>query len=169
MDKYHGVSIGNVVDCEGGRLVTKNYFTAEAYDRDGKLIKEFKGTDRHMANFIDVVRSRKTADLFGPIDEGHVSSALCHLGNISHQVGHAMSPGELAERTKGDSLAAEATGRMVEHLKAHGIDFSKTPLTLGATLTVNGRKERFTGEFSAAANQLLTREYRKPFVVPKLA
>ena len=38
-----------------------------------------------------------------------------------------------------------------------------------ATLTINSRKERFTGEFSKAANPLLTREYRKPFVVPKLA
>jgi hypothetical protein len=169
MDKYHGVSIGNVVDCEGGRVIIKSYFSAEAYDRDGKLIKEFKGKDRHMANFIDVVRSRKTADLYGPIDQGHVSSALCHLGNISYQVGHTLSPGELAERTRGDSLTAEATGRMVEHLKIHEIDFAKTPLTLGPTLTLKTGKEQFTGEFSQAANKLLTRDYRKPFVVPKLA
>jgi predicted dehydrogenase len=169
MDKYHSVSIGNVVDCEGGRVITKGYFAADAYDRDGKLIREFKGRDRHMANFIDVVRSRKTADLYGPIDEGHVSSALCHLGNISHQVGRAMSPGELAERTRGDSLAAEASGRMVEHLKIHEVDFAKTPLTLGATLTLKAGKEQFTGEFSRDANKLLTRNYRKPFVVPKLA
>ena len=117
MDKYHGVSIGNVIDCEGGRLVIPNYLTAIAHDRDGKVIKEFKGRDRHMQNFIDVIRSRKTADLYGPIDEGHVSSALCHLGNISHQVGRTMSAGELAEKTKGDSVTAEATGRMVEHLQ----------------------------------------------------
>jgi predicted dehydrogenase len=169
MDKYHGVSIGNVVDCEGGSVVIKSYFAAEAYDRSGKLVKEFKGRDRHMNNFIDVVRSRKTAELYGQIDEGHLSSALCHLGNISHQVGHSMSAGELAEKTRGNSPAAEATGRMVEHLKAHGIDLTKTPLTLGATLTVDGKKERFTGEFSAAANPLLTRQYRKPFLMPALA
>jgi predicted dehydrogenase len=169
MDKYHGVSIGNVVECEGGWLITADYFTAAAYDRNGKLLREFKGRDRHMANFIDVVRSRKTADLYGPIDEGHVSSALCHLGNLSHQVGHTMSQGELAERTKGDSFAAEATGRMVEHLGVHGIDLAKTPLIQGAALTIDGKHERFTGEFSKAANPLLTREYRKPFVVPKLA
>jgi hypothetical protein len=169
MDKYHGVSIGCVIDCEGGRLIVPSYTVATAHDRDGKVIKEFKGHDRHMQNFIDVIRSRKTADLYGPIDEGHISSALCHLGNISYQVGRAISPGELAERTRGDSLAAEATGRMVEHLKIHEIDFAKTPLTLGPTLTLKTGKEQFTGEFSQAANKLLTREYRKPFVVPKLA
>jgi predicted dehydrogenase len=169
MDKYHGVSIGNVIDCEGGRLVIPNYWTAIAHDRDGKVIKEFKGRDRQMQNFIDVIRSRKTAELYGPIDEGHVSSALCHLGNVSHQVGRTMSAGELAEKTKGDSVTAEATGRMIEHLKVHNVDFTKTPLTLGAALTLKPGKEEFTGEFSRAANKLLTRDYRKPFVVPKLA
>jgi hypothetical protein len=121
-----------------------------------------------MQNFIDVIRSRRTSNLYGPVGEGHVSSALCHLGNISHQVGRAMTNGELAERTKGNSLTAEATGRMVEHLKIHNIDFEKTPLTLGATLTVDASKENFTGEFSDAANVLITRNYRAPFVVPEL-
>jgi hypothetical protein len=122
-----------------------------------------------MQNFIDVVRSRKTADQYGPIDEGNVSSALCHLGNISHEVGRAMTAGELAERTEGNSLTAEATGRMLEHLKVHLVDFAQTPLTLGASLTIEHGKERFTGEFSHSANALLKPKYRKPFVVPKLA
>ena len=168
MDKYRGVSIGNVVECEGGSVIVPNYFNATAHDRDGKVIKEFKGQDRHMQNFIDVIRSRKQADLYAPVDQGNVSSALCHLGNISYQVGRAMTPGELAERTQGDNVTAEATGRMVEHLKVHGVDFAKTPLTLGAALAVNPHKWKFTGEFSEAANPLLTRKYRAPFVVPEV-
>lgn len=169
MDKYHGVSIGNVIDCEGGRMVISSYFAAQAQDRDGKVIKEFRGRDRHMANFIDVVRSRKTADLFGQIDEGHVSSALCHLGNISHRVGRATPPGELKESIKGNREAAEATGRMMEHLAVHHVDLTKNPLTLGAALTLESGHERFTGEWAANANPLLTRDYRRPFVVPQLA
>jgi len=169
MDKYHGVSIGNVIECEGGLLIVPGYWNATAHDRDGKVIKEFKGHNHHMENFIKVVRSRKTADQYGPIAEGHASSALCHLGNISHEAGRAMTPGELAERTQGNSLAAEATGRMVEHLKVHHIDLGQTPLTLGAALTVDAAKERFTGEFSDHANTLLRSNYREPFVVPELA
>jgi len=163
MDKYHGVSIGIVVECEGGMMVVPNYWNATAHDRDGKVIQEFKGHDRHMQNFIDVIRSRKTAELYGPIDEGHVSSALCHLGNISHQVGRSMAAGELAERTQGNSLTAEATGRMVEHLKLHKIDFTQTPLTLGAPLTLTPGKERFTGEFSPAttARRLWCQSWRE--------
>ena len=169
MDKYHGVSIGNVIECEGGLLIVPGYWNATAHDHDGKVIKEFKGHNHHMENFIKVVRSRKTADQYGPIAEGHASSALCHLGNISHEAGRAMTPGELAERTQGNSLAAEATGRMVEHLKVHHIDLGQTPLTLGAALTVDAAKERFEGEFSDHANALLRSNYREPFVVPELA
>ena len=112
MDKYRGVSIGNVVECEGGYVIVPNYWNATAVDRDGKVIKEFTGHDRHMQNFIDTVRSRKKANLFAPIDEGHISSALCHLGNISHQIGRTMAPGELAERIKGNNATTEATGRI---------------------------------------------------------
>jgi len=169
MDKYRGVSVGNVIECEGGSMIIPNYWNATALDRDGKVIKEFKGRDGHMRNFIDAIRSRKASELFGPIDEGHISSALCHLGNISHRIGRSVPPGELAERTKGNRVTAEATGRMLEHLAVHGIDLTKTPLTLGATLTLDPGKEHFKGEFAAAANELLTRQYRKPFAVPPLA
>lgn len=169
MDKYRGLSIGNVVDCEGGYVVSGSYFEATAYDRDGKVVKEFKGEDTHMANFIAVVRSRKHADLRGPIEEGHVSSALCHVGVISHQLGRAAAPGELRDKIKGNAVLAEAYGRMAEHLASNQVDLQKTPLTLGVPLTIDAKQERFTGEFAAQANPLLTREYRAGYVVPKLA
>jgi hypothetical protein len=169
MDAYRGVGVGNVIDCEGGSVVSTNYFTATAYDKAGKVVREFKGTDRHMQNFIDVVRSRKTAELYGPIEEGHLSSALCHLGNISHVLGKAAAPDALRERIRGNAGLAEACGRMMEHLGANAVDLKGTPLTLGALLQVAPGTERFTGEFAAAANPLLTRQYRAPFTVPDLS
>jgi len=75
----------------------------------------------------------------------------------------------LREKINGDPGLAEATGRMMEHLAANGVDLAKTPLTRGVTLTVNAAKENFTGEFAAQANPLLTRNYRAPFVVPDLS
>jgi hypothetical protein len=169
MDKYRGVAIGNIVDCEGGYVVTSEYFTAKALDREGKVVKEFRGTDRHMANFIDVVRSRRTGDLYGPLEEGHVSSSLCHLGNISHVLGHGAPAGEIREKVAGNAPLAEACGRMTEHLATNGVDLGKTPATLGLPLTVDARAERFTGPDAAAANALLTRQYRKSFEVPQVA
>jgi predicted dehydrogenase len=169
MDNYRGVGVGNVVDCEGGSVVVPSYTSATAYDLAGKVVKEFKGSDRHMQNFIDVVRSRKIADLYGPIQEGHLSSALCHLGNISHVLGKAAVPAVLREKIKGNAPLAEAFGRMSEHLAKNGVDLVKTPLTVGVPLTVAPGKEQFTGEFSREANPLLTRQYRAPFVVPDLS
>jgi predicted dehydrogenase len=168
MDKYRGVSVGNVIDCEGGSVVVPSYTSATAYDKAGKVVKEFKGSDRHMQNFIDVVRSRKTAELYGPILEGHLSSALCHLGNISHQIGKAAAPDVLRDKIKGDAPLTEACGRMMEHLKINHVDLNQTPLTLGAVLTLVPGKEKFSGAFADQANPLLTRKYRAPFVVPDL-
>lgn len=166
MDKYRGVSVGNVIDCEGGSLVTSQYFTATAYDKAGNVVKEFEGSDRHMQNFVDVMHSRKIDQLYGPVEEGHISSALCHLGNISHQIGHPTPPEAVRERIRGDAMLAEATGRMLEHLAKNNVDFQATPLTLGAPLTIQAGQEKFTGEFASQANPRLTRNYRAPFVVP---
>jgi hypothetical protein len=174
MDKYRGVSVGNVIDCEGGSVVTTQYFSATAYDKNGKVVHEFTGKDRHMQNFIDVIRSRKTADLYGPILEGHVSSALCHLGNISHVLGKAAAPAEVQEKVQGNRALADAYGRMSEHLANNVVDYAKTPLVLGVPLTLarNAKGETlesFAGEFAPAATPLLTRKYREPFVVKSYA
>ena len=50
------------------------------------------GTEKgnHWANFIDVVRSRKQADLHAPIDEGAISTTLVHLANISYRLGRTL-------------------------------------------------------------------------------
>ncbi|HXN35334.1 MAG TPA: hypothetical protein VN877_04135, partial [Opitutaceae bacterium] len=169
MDNYRGVRVGNIVDCEGGRLVMDTYFEARAYDLGGRLVKEFKGSDRHMENFIDVVRSRRTADLYGPVEEGRVSTALCHLGNISHRVGAKVGPGEMRERIGASGPLAEAYGRVAEHLALNNIDLDRTPLTLGAPIALDSAAGRFSGEGAPGADPLLTREYRAPFVVPQLA
>ena len=168
MDNYRGVDIGNVIDCEGGSMIVPSYTTARAVDKSGKVIKEFKGHDRHMQNFVDVVRSRKSADLYGPIQEGHISSALCHLGNISHQIGHATPTGQLQDTIKSSAMLNEATGRMMEHLAVNNVDLAKTPLTLGMPLMVDAGGEHFNGPDAARANAMLGAQYRAPFVVPKL-
>ena len=168
MDKYRGVDIGNVIDCEGGSVIVPSYTKATVVDKSGKVIKEFNGQDRHMQNFVDVVRSRKTADLYGPIKEGEVSSALCHLGNISHRLGKTHSEEDIRESVRSDAVLSEASGRMMEHLMANNVNLGKTKLTGGMPLLLDATGDHFTGSHAAEANAMLTREYRAPFVVPKL-
>jgi predicted dehydrogenase len=164
MDKYRSVSIGVVVDCEGGTMVIPNYSSATILDKDGAEIKKFSGSSSHFDNFIDAVRSRKSGDLHAPILEGHLSSALCHTGNISYRLGKTQPPDEMREAIRGNKDLAESLGRMEEHLGANHVDLNKAPATLGAALKMDPLTERFIG--SPEADQLLTRDYRKPFVVP---
>ena len=72
------------------------------------------------ANFLDVIRSGKDADLINPIMTGHYSAAVVHLANISYRLGRALKFDNATEK------------------------FIKDP----------------------EADSLLTRPYRKPYIVP---
>jgi predicted dehydrogenase len=164
MDAYRGSRVGNVVDCENGYVVFPSYDSAILYDLQGKEVRRWKEGANHYQNFLDAVRSRRHQDLNADILEGHLSSALCHTGNISHLVGARKSPDEIRERIKGNSEAMETFGRMVEHLKANEVDINSDKLVLGEYLRMNPKTEQFRG--NREANALLTRNYRKPYVVP---
>jgi hypothetical protein len=74
----------------------------------------------HFQNFAEAIRNRDPKLLHAEIEETYLSTALCHLGNISYR--------------------------------------------LGRDLRFDQARMQFTGD--AEANKLLTREYRKPYVVP---
>ncbi len=185
MDEYRGASIGVIVQCENGYLVIPSYTGAGAFDKSGKLVKRFgnfkvpagqtdpgapeaasgegKESD-HFANFIKAVRSRKSTDLHADILEGHLSSALCHTGNISYRLGAKAEQGEIREKIKGTKEATDTLGRMVDHLGKNGVDVSKDKLVLGEFLKMDPKTEKFVK--NPAADTMLTRDYRKPYVVP---
>ena len=62
---------------------------------------------------------------------------------------------------------ADSFERMARHLDANEIDIEANSITLGPWLEMDPWKERFTN--NDEANRLLTRPYRKPFVVPDLS
>jgi predicted dehydrogenase len=138
------------------------------FDPEGNLIETFNGPgEDHFANFIKVVRSRRQEDLNADILEGHQSTALCHVGNISHRVGRELPTADLQRWLGEQPFHAEVSatfGRMAEHLQENDVHLEQTPLTLGPVLELDSEQERFIGH--AAANQLLGRRYRRPFVVP---
>lgn len=74
----------------------------------------------HWANFLEALRADKNDSLHCDIQEGHLSTSLCHLANISYRVGRS--------------------------------------------LKFDGKAEKFVND--AEADALLTRNYRKPFIVP---
>lgn len=138
------------------------------FDPDGKLVSTFTGRgEGHFANFLKAVRSRDRADLNADILEGHQSTALCHIGNISWRLGRATTPEELREelgKLKVHENVSETFDRTVEHLRESNVDLEQTKLTLGTLLHPESEREAFVGD--SRADAFLTREYRKPFIVP---
>ena len=82
--------------------------------------KDGERDGNHWANFLDGLRAGKTETFHADIVEGHLSTSLCHLANISYRT--------------------------------------------GKSLTFNGDTERFVD--APDADAMLTRTYRKPYVVP---
>ena len=78
------------------------------------------GGGDHFANFVQAVRARDPKLLNADIEQGHLSSAYCHLGNIAYR--------------------------------------------LGRKLHINPSSESFVNDSEADA--MLTREYRRGYVVP---
>ena len=164
---YKDAGVGVIFEGTDGYLVIPSYDTGVAFDKDGNKVKEFSGSADHFANFLAAVRSRKHTDLNADILEGHLSSALCHLGNISYRLGAKMgvdAAWKAIEPAKTTDNAKDTFERTMAHLKDNKLDLAKVELGVGPVLPLNPQTERFTE--SEEANKMLTRNYRKGFEMP---
>ncbi|GHT46233.1 NADH-dependent dehydrogenase [Planctomycetales bacterium] len=150
------------------------------YDSKGNLLKTFKSTDAngksienndptevHIPNFVEAVLANDPLKVTANARCGELSTALCHLGNISYYLGKPYSDTELKRELQsvknGDDSDA-TLAKVVEHLKANGVDLNRTPLTLGQPLKIDVDKEIFIG--NDEANAMMTRNERASFAVP---
>jgi predicted dehydrogenase len=161
---YRGAKVGNIWQGTDGYMVCPSYSGAIAYTPKGEVIKKFGGSEDHFGNFIKAVRSRKAEDLNADILEGHLSSALCHLGNISYRLGQEQPFGQSAKAFAKDKDAGATFERMEQHLKDNKLDLADLKCRVGRPLALDPVKETFVGDKEADA--MLTREYRKGFEVP---
>jgi predicted dehydrogenase len=163
-DALSGARVGNIFHCDKGILVMPNYNSAKAFTHDGKEICRFQAGGDHFGNFVKAVRSRKSSDLNADILEGHLSSALCHLGNVSYRLGTLQPFSKQTKAFGDDKEAYETLARMEEHLKDNKVPLDSTQYRVGRKLTVDPASESFVND--SEANTYLTREYRYGFEVP---
>jgi predicted dehydrogenase len=166
-DALKGAHVGNIYEGTDGYVVMTGYSDGAAFDKSGKLIETFKGGGNHFGNFVKAVRSRKKEDLNADIQEGFLSSALCHMGNISYRLGQQTSKGQILERLKDVKMAdnaQETLDRTIEHLASNKVKIDgDAKLQCGQFLKFDPKQCKFA---DAKANDMLSREYRAPFVVP---
>jgi predicted dehydrogenase len=161
--KHNMVAV--VVHCENGYLEIGGPVWARTWNMEP--IQEFKGqpnTPSHFRNFAEAAMSGQQSKLAADIEEGHVSSALCHVANISYRLG-SERPLSSDNPVNGNKVVNDAFSRMRDHLEQNDVDVDQTNYRLGKTLLVDQRTERFFKDDKA--NELTTREYRQPFDVPE--
>jgi predicted dehydrogenase len=150
-----------------GYAIGPNYTSGVAFDYDGQELGKWSGGSyqAHFANFVKAIRSRNYKDLHLDIEDGHLSSALAHLGNVSWQLGKSVPLGTRPSLLAADKHVVKTLASFEEHLKEHNIDVTQTPYLLGQELVIDPKTELST---DAATNQLFTREYRKGYELPRV-
>jgi predicted dehydrogenase len=166
MSIYKNARIGNVIECEGGYIAEET-----VYDNQGKRIYKFSahGDEEHLSKFIEAVRNNTPETVGCSIEDGHISSALCHLSNISHRVGKQAAPEEIAGMIHSNPLQSEAWARFAEHLQKHKIDLEKQKAILGPSLSFDAVSESYIGHLSDEANRLIKGNYREKWQVPAIS
>ncbi|QJW99947.1 Gfo/Idh/MocA family protein [Frigoriglobus tundricola] len=163
---FRNQTVGNILHFEEG-VVAGGLFYPKGKDRSEvvpHVASDVQLSGDHFSNFIQCVRSRDLTKLHADIEVGHISSGLCHLGNISYRLGKESDYDPKLGKVAGNEFATEALERMAEHLKDSGIKFDGKNFRAGRKVDFDGKTERFVNDTDADA--LLTRAYRKPFAVP---
>ncbi len=167
---HPGPNSGYMGYCEGGRFEGQRG-RAAAYDNDGKLIKEFKGTGgngAHQQNFIDAVRSRDSSILNSDVKVGHDSTGWCNLANVAFRAGKPYKLADAKQVTDGAEMWEGLLESMNGLLTAHGVKMESDAIQLSPMLEMDVASEKFVGNNAEVANGFLKREYRKGYEVPEI-
>ncbi|MAW59856.1 MAG: dehydrogenase [Planctomycetes bacterium] len=172
---YKGASIGVVFEGEKGYLVSASYTKVQAFDRDGQVMATFEGNQNHFGQFMEAVRAGNPAMVNATPLDGHLSSALCHLGNVSYKLGLPTPVGQLGNsfdafpQGAGAEIGREALARFGQHMQENGVNLEKEMGFVGPALQFDPQTERFHGKRANEANQLLRKPPVEGFTVPDLA
>ncbi len=96
---FDGANGTLVIDSDGWRVVDGDKAGGPATDMQAE----------HVADFLRAVADRKPPA--AEIEAGHLSTRLCHLGNVSHRVGRALAFDAATESFPGDDQANALLGR----------------------------------------------------------
>ncbi len=161
MPSYRGRGVDTCVQCEGGYVMMHAGLVC---DNQGQEIKKFSGGEDHFGNFIRALRSGKREDLNAEVLEGHLSTNICHAGNISYRLGQRASAADVRAQIGDLPVFQEMFDRYVAHIQAHDVDPGES--ILGPWLQCDTDNECI--QDNSRANELVKGFYRQPFEVPEV-
>lgn len=161
------LGVGNIWWGTDGYVVSTNYQSGAAFDYAGESLGTWSGGSSrdHFANLVKAIRSRKHEDLYLDVEDGHLSSALAHLGNVSWQLGEKVPFGARPTIAAHDHRVILTLDSFEDHLRDNAVDLAVTPLHLGRALSIDPKTEKSSDE---AANRLFTKDYRKGYELPRV-
>ncbi|MEQ8849182.1 Gfo/Idh/MocA family oxidoreductase [Botrimarina sp.] len=164
--------VGIHVTCEGGEYRGGRGGGA-FYSPNGKVLRTFAGEDGapHMQNFIDAAHRGDPSGVNSPVESAYHSACLSHLANIAVRCGRDAGASDIADELgrhgASGELGMECFERFSEQLDLWSVNTAKTPWRLGTGLVFDPEAEQYTaGPNVEAAQAMVRREDRKPFVVP---
>jgi hypothetical protein len=109
----HEANLGTGAQNEVGVIFygSEGYMTVQYFEyktflgRNREPGPSARGAGDEYATFIAGVRSRKREALGVDIEEGHLSSALCHLANMAYRLGRTIEFDPVHEQCVGDEQA----------------------------------------------------------------
>jgi len=164
-EKHSYCNNGVVIEGEDGIIVCCSK-QATLFETNGTKVKTFAGEqEESFCSFLDAVRNENPSLVACDIEEGHLSSALCHLSNVSYRLGGKVDDEVVqaaVDKLDIDDRARRLMSETRTHLTESG---SKARFVVGATLDTSGDRVRNNSDAVA----LLERTYRAPYVLPKLS
>jgi predicted dehydrogenase len=172
--------VRGLVQKDKGFRVENEYYTDEGMIKKGQFHPKSGGTPEKLArfdvkvtpggawgSFLHAVRSRKVEDCNADVEKGHLSCVLVHAANLSYRLGEKVPFNPSTQKLGDNREVVETFHNLTRNLQGVGVKLAETSYQLGRTLTLDPGSERFVGEGAEQANRMLTRSYRKPFVVPE--
>lgn len=156
--------VGNIWYGTEGVVVSPSYTDGVVLDPQGKVVQTFRGGGDHFGNFLDAIVSRNTSSLRGNIEEAHISSAMCHLGNISYRLGNLAPWNKPFANLGADRELASSVEGLRNHLQDNKVNLDDLQCRLGRKLSIDSVREQIIDDQEACTH--LTRAYRKGFEVP---
>ena len=82
---------GVLFEGSDGYFVMSGFDRGAAFDRDGNLLRSFKGRGDPFSNFLQAVRRRKPDSTDVSLQAGQLASDFCHVTNIAYRLGAPLS------------------------------------------------------------------------------